>query len=44
MILGWLDIFFKDFHQEIKRRKERILTMLVWAPRVVVIFPLFIDI
>ena len=43
-ISGWLDLLFKDFHQERKRRMERILTRLAWAPSVVVVFPLFIDI
>ena len=31
-ISGWLDLFFKALHQERKRRMERILTILEWAP------------
>ena len=41
---GWLDLLFKALHQERKRRNERILTRLAWAPRAVVILHLFIDI
>ena len=44
MVSGWLDLFFKALYQERKRRKEKIPTMLAWAPSVVVILPLFIDI
>ena len=40
----WLDLLFKAFHQERKRRKERVLTKLACAPSVVVVLPLFIDI
>ena len=40
----WLDLLFKALHQERKRRKERILTRLAWAPLVVAVLPLFIDI
>ena len=43
-VSGWLDLLFKALHQERKRRKEIILTRLVWAPSVVVVIPLFIDI
>ena len=43
-VSGWLDLLFKALHQERKRRKERILTRLAWAPPVVVVLPLFIDI
>ena len=43
-VSGWLDLLFKALHQERKRRMERILTRLAWAPSVVVILPLFIDI
>ena len=43
-VFGWLDLLFKALHQERKRRKERIPTRLAWAPWVVVILPLFIDI
>ena len=43
-VSGWLDLLFKALHQERKRRKERILTRLAWAPSVVVVLPLFIDI
>ena len=43
-VSGWLDLLFKALHQERKRRKERIPTRLTWAPSVVVILPLFIDI
>ena len=43
-ISGWLDLLFKALHQERKRRKDKILTRLVWVPPVVVILPLFIDI
>ena len=41
-VSGWLDLLFKSLHQERKRRKERILTRLSWAPRVMVVLPLFI--
>ena len=44
MVSGWLDLLFKSLHQERKRRKERIPTRLAWAPSVVVVLPLFIDI
>ena len=40
----WLDLLFKALHQEKRRRKERIPTRLAWAPSVVVVLPLFIDI
>ena len=43
-VSGWLDLLFKALHQERKRRMERIPTRLAWAPSVVVILPLFIDI
>ena len=43
-VFGWLDLLFKALHQERKRRKERIPTRLAWAPSVVVVLPLFIDI
>ena len=43
-ISRWLDLLFKALHQERKRRKERIPTRLAWAPLVVVVLPLFIDI
>ena len=43
-VSGWLDLLFKALHQERKRIKERILTRLAWAPPVVVVLPLFIDI
>ena len=43
-VSGWLDLLFKALHQEGKKRKERILTRLAWAPSVVVVLPLFIDI
>ena len=43
-VSGWLDLLFKALHQERKRRMERIPTRLVWAPRVLVVLPLFIDI
>ena len=43
-VSGWLDLLFKALHQERKRRKERIPTRLAWAPSVVVVLPLFIDI
>ena len=43
-VSGWLDLLFKALHQERKRRKERIPTRLAWAPLVVVVLPLFIDI
>ena len=43
-VSGWLDLLFKALHQEIKRRKERIPTRLAWAPSVVVVLSLFIDI
>ena len=35
----WLNLLFKDFHQERKRRNERISTRLACAPRFVVILP-----
>ena len=40
-IFGWLDLLFKTLHQE---RKKRILTRLVYVPRVVVVVPRFIHI
>ena len=43
-VSGWLDLLFKALHQERKRREKRIPTRLVWAPSVVAILPLFIDI
>ena len=43
-ISGWLDLLFKALRQERKRRKKRIPTMLAWAPLVVVVLPLFVDI
>ena len=43
-VSGWLDFLFKAPQQERKRRNERIPTRLAWAPLVVVILPLFIDI
>ena len=43
-ISRWLDLLFKAIYQERKGRKERILTRLAWAPWVVVVLPLFIDI
>ena len=43
-IFRWLDLLLKALHQERKRRNERILTKLAWAPSVVVVLPLFIDI
>ena len=43
-VYRWLDLLFKALHQEIKRRKERIPTRLAWAPSVVVVLTLFIDI
>ena len=43
-IFRWLDLIFKDLHQEKKRRKERIPTRLARAPSLVVILPQFIDI
>ena len=43
-ISGWLDLLSKSLHQERKRRKERIPTRLAWAPTVVVVLSLFIDI
>ena len=43
-IFRWLDLLLKALHQERKRRNERILTRLAWAPSVVVVLPLFIDI
>ena len=39
-VSGWLDLLFKALHQERKRRKERTLTRLAWAPSVVVVLPL----
>ena len=44
MVSGWLDLLFKPLHHERKRRNERILTRLAWAPPIVVVLPLFIDI
>ena len=44
MVSRWMDLLFKALHQERKRIKERIPTSLAWAPSVVVVFPLFIDI
>ena len=41
---GWLDLLFKTLHQERQRRKERIHIRFAWAPLVVVVLPLFIDI
>ena len=43
-IFRWLDLLFKSLHHERKRGKERILTRLAWAPSVVAVLPLFIDI
>ena len=43
-VFGWLDLLFKALHQERKRRMERISTRLPYAPLVVVVLPLFIDI
>ena len=43
-VSGWLDLLFKALHQERKRRKEIIPTRLAWAPLVVIVLPLFIDI
>ena len=43
-VSGWLDLLFKALHQDTKRRMERIPTRLAWAPWVVVVLPLFIDI
>ena len=43
-VSGWLDLLFKALHQERKTRNERIPTRLAWAPWVVVVLPLFIDI
>ena len=43
-VFGWLDLLFKALHQKRKRRNERIPTRLIWAPLVVVVLPLFIDI
>ena len=40
----WLDLLFKALCQERKRSMKRITTRLAWAPSVVVILPLFIDI
>ena len=37
--------FYKKFtYQERKKRKERILTRIVWAPSILIILSLFIDI
>ena len=44
MVSGRLDLLFKALHQETKRRKERIPTKLSWAPSVVAVLPLLIDI
>ena len=44
MVSVWLDLLFEALHHERKRRKERIPTRLAWAPSVVVVLPLFIDI
>ena len=43
-ISKWLDLIFKALHRERKRRKEIIPTRLAWAPRVVIVLPLFRDI
>ena len=43
-VSGLLDLFFKALHQERKGRKGRIPTRLAWAPSVVVVLPLFINI
>ena len=43
-VSGWLDLLFKDLQQERKRRMERIPTSLAWAPSIVVVLPLFINI
>ena len=43
-VSGWLNLLFKALQQERKRRKERILIRLAWAPHVLVILLLFIDI
>ena len=43
-ISGLLDLLVKALYQEINIRKERILTRLAWAPGIVVILPLFLDI
>ena len=44
MVSGLLDLLFKALHQERKRRKEIVPTILAWAPCVVFVLPLFIDI
>ena len=44
IVSEWLDLLFKALHHERKKRKERILIRLAWAPSVVVVLPLFIDI
>ena len=44
MVSAWLDLLFKALHQERKRKNERILIRITWAPWVMVILPLFIDI
>ena len=43
-VFRWLDLLFKALHQERKRRMKRIPTRLAWAPSIVVVLPLFIDI
>ena len=43
-IFGWLDLLFKDLHQERKRSNKRIFTRLSWTPLVVVVLHLFIHI
>ena len=43
-VSGWLDLIFKALDQERKIRKERIPTRLAWAPLIVVVLSLFIDI
>ena len=43
-IFGWLDLLFKDLHQERKRRKDRIPTRHAWAHSIVVVLLLFINI
>ena len=43
-VSGWLDLLFKALHQERKRRMERILIRLAWAPSAVIVLPLCTDI
>ena len=43
-ISRWLNLPVKALHQERKKRKNRILTKLVYAYWVMVVLPLFIDI